>query len=294
MADLNSLQKPFRKLRKTLKSLRRDPAPNVVHRLRTQIRKAEAAVHAFTLDQKRNGLRLLKVLKPARRAAGKVRDIDVFVRLASTLPAQSSEECLVELLESLGMRRTRAAENLDKVVTGKKKEIRRRLRRCSKMIEKRLSASGAGSPGSVQISTGVAVRVKQLESELERWPKLSKGNLHPYRLKVKELGYTLQLEQEGDFSYMQTLREVKDRIGRWHDWDALAKIADKVLEHRSACELTEQIAYRAQDELIKALSASKRMDEQYFNIDNSTRKSQRTPNPIGLNTSSMKVNGEYR
>lgn len=284
MVDLNSLQKPFRKLRKTLKGFRKNPAQGAVHRLRTQTRKAEAAVRALALDQKRNGLRLLKILKPARKAAGKVRDIDVFVGFASRLPTHSENERLVELLESLGNLRAQTAKDLYKVLSRKQEEIHRRLSRCSKLIEKRLRSSTGGRRGSVQMSTNVAALSLQLESELDTWPKLSKRNLHPYRLKVKELRYTLQLDRESDSGLIQTLGEVKDQIGRWHDWDALATIADQILDHGSSCEITAQITRQAQDHLIQALSAAKELGKQHFS-SNATQQNGRTHSLIGLKTS---------
>jgi CHAD domain-containing protein len=286
MVDLNSLQKPFRKLCKTLKGFRKNPAPDAVHRLRTQTRRAEAAVRTLALDQKRNGLRLLKILKPTRKAAGKVRDIDVFVGFASKLPTHSENQRLVELLESLGNLRARAAKDLYKVLARKQKEIRRRLSRCSKFIEKRLSSSIGGRPGSVHLPTNVAALSLQLESELDTWPKLNKKNLHPYRLKVKELRYTLQLDRESDSGLIQSLGEVQDQIGRWHDWDTLATITYQILDHGSPCEITAQITHQAQDHLIKALSAAKALGKQYFS-SNATQKqngrTQRRPVGGGLN-----------
>lgn len=77
--DRKSLQEPFRKLRKTLKGFPKGASPNDVHRLRTRIRRTEATAHALTLDQQKAGKRLIKGLKPARKAAGDVRDMDVLV-----------------------------------------------------------------------------------------------------------------------------------------------------------------------------------------------------------------------
>ena len=103
--DPDMLQKPLNKLRKLLKKLPRQPAPEQVHDLRTRIRRVEATLHALLLDRKRKGQQVLRAVTPIRKRAGKVRDMDVFVRFASTLSSDSDSECLVQLLEHLGHRR---------------------------------------------------------------------------------------------------------------------------------------------------------------------------------------------
>ena len=282
MVDLNSLQKRLRSLRKTLKGFQENPKPGAVHRLRSQTRKAEAAVRASGLDQKRNGHRLLKLLKSIGKAAGKVRDIDVLVGFASRLPTGADPECLVALLEFLGSSRAHPVGNLRNILAKKQKEIRRRLRRCSRIIEKHLSPSGSRIAGNIQMSSNATAFSLQLESELRAWPELSKGNLHSYRLKVKALRYTLQLDPESDSGFIQALGEVKDQIGRWHDWDILSTVADKVLDHKSPCKITAQIRHQVHDHLAKALSAAK-VVSRHYSVSHAPHKNGRahpsTPHP---------------
>ncbi len=76
--------KPLRKLYKELKDFPADPSAEQVHELRTQARRLEAVVHTFSSDSDGEGQRLLKLMKPVRKAAGKVRDVDVFYREASS------------------------------------------------------------------------------------------------------------------------------------------------------------------------------------------------------------------
>lgn len=49
--------------------------------------------------------------------------------------------------------------------------------------------------------------------------------LHPYRLKVKELRYALQLAASHEELLIEALGEVKDSIGEWPDWCELEAIA---------------------------------------------------------------------
>jgi CHAD domain-containing protein len=77
----------------------------------------------------------------------------------------------------------------------------------------------------------------KLESELNGRERLGRANLHPYRLKVKELRNTLRLAEETDGALLDALREAKDVIGEWHDWEELHAIAREVLEHGAKCGL---------------------------------------------------------
>jgi len=215
-ADL--LQAPFRKLRKALKRFPKLPSPDEVHRLRTQTRRLEAILHALMLDQRRDGADLLETLAPVRKAAGEVRDMDVLVRFASSLAIDSEDECLVQLLEHLGNRRVKAAVELHRIIAGRKKEARRCLTQCSKLVEGEIESPRAAdiSGHSRPAANAMAVSL-QLEAELGVWPKLRADNLHPFRLKVKELRYILQLAEDSDSAFIETLGEVKDTIGAWHE-----------------------------------------------------------------------------
>src|SRR5579859_2774337 len=67
--ELERMEKPLRKLRKILKEWPSDPPPEMVHKLRTQTRRTEAIVSSFMLDQEPEVRRLLKAMKPVRKAA---------------------------------------------------------------------------------------------------------------------------------------------------------------------------------------------------------------------------------
>ena len=55
-------------------------------------------LHALHLDSNKNERGLLKALKPVRKKAGKVRDMDVLTGFASQLHTNRDHECLVRLL----------------------------------------------------------------------------------------------------------------------------------------------------------------------------------------------------
>ena len=246
--DPNQVDKPFKKLRKLLQKLPKQPSPELVHDIRTRARRVEATLTAFSLDQKRRGKRLLKAVTPVRKRAGKVRDIDVLTGFASTLSTNSDKECLLELLEHLGKQRFDRARKLHKTAARNQKIASQSLKRCSSAITKHVNRKKGRNDWAIDASAAAL----QLSTELARWPKLTVGNLHPFRLKVKELRNVLQLSGK-ESSLVDMLGEVKDTIGEWHDWTELGNIADEVLDHPQGCQLRSQIREEASRRFDKAI-----------------------------------------
>src|ERR1035441_1525779 len=111
--ELGNVRKPVRKLRKSLKIIPKDPPAEDVHHLRTRARRLEAVVAALMLGHKKMTRRLLKTIKPVRKAAGEVRDMDVLVGNALTLPSHrrgDSVNSVTRLLEHLGSMRMECAQ----------------------------------------------------------------------------------------------------------------------------------------------------------------------------------------
>ena len=77
----------------------------------------------------------------------------------------------------------------------------------------------------------------------------------PYRLKVKELRYVLQMAGDAERNELVArLGEVKDAIGEWHDWETLAGIAAEQLTHGARCPLVHQIRSTVSREYDRALA----------------------------------------
>lgn len=262
--DFQSLQDPFWRLRKVLMRDSEILSPEDVHSLRTQTRRVEAIVRASMLDQKRDGRSLLEVLKPVRKAAGAVRDMDVFIGFASSLAKKSQDVCHVKLLEYLMSRRSKHMAELDTAISKRRQKVRRSLEQCLKLIEKKLGTSGKTMQNGLQVATNATARSFYLEVELSSWPKLNAGNMHAYRLRVKELRYILQLIKGGDLKFVAALGDVKDEIGLWHDWSELASIADEILITRAARKLRRQITYKEKEEFDKALTVTNAMREKFL------------------------------
>ena len=252
----NQVEKPLRKLRKQLNGFPSNPPPKDVHSLRTETRRLEATAAALVLERKKEPRRLIKLITRVRKAAGKVRDMDVLIGHVLTLSEHQGSEAAVRLVEHLARMRVKAARKLRGIVSARQKEARRRLKQCAKLIRKKLQ-DDAGA-----VSGDAAPQI--LITELRHWPDLNADNLHIFRIRIKELRYMLQLSPQADGRLVDSLSEVKDLIGQWHDWVELLKIAQKVLDARQDREVLQDIETMGTEKLQRAMIVANQLRERHF------------------------------
>ena len=251
----DAVAKPLQRLRVQLNNFPSSPPPEDVHSLRTHTRRLEATVAALALAREKETRRLLKLITPVRKAAGKVRDMDVLIGDALTLSGNPGSEAVVRLVEHLANMRVRHARKLRKVIGGRRHDIRKRLKQSSKLMNEKLKDSS-----TLDGDTGL----RTLIAELSNWPELHEGNLHMFRIRIKELRYMLQLSNEAKAKLMDSLGEVKDTIGDWHDWVELRKIAGKVLGPEENREVLTDIERIRNEKLQVALTAANRVLKTVF------------------------------
>jgi CHAD domain-containing protein len=241
--DPKRVQKLVRELRKFLKKVPKRPSIEDIHDLRTNTRRFETNVEALGLSSKRNERRVLRLLARLRRRAGKIRDMDVLTGYGLSLHVNGEQDCLVQLLGHLGANRSKYVKKLRAANAKYGSELRRRLKRTAAKFDKLLQQTAGDSVGTPNVAASEAMaRAVQLSSELKNPPRLGKNNLHPFRLKVKELLYVLQLGERAEQQrFVDKLGEVKDAIGEWHDWEELIAIATDVLDHGAQCKLLQQL-----------------------------------------------------
>jgi CHAD domain-containing protein len=198
--------------------------------------------------------------------------------LPSSLPARDQQECHVQLLEHLGHARFQGARKLHKVAVLRRRAATQSLKRCASSIKRNFN----GAKGQKEWPADAAAAALELSAEVANWPKLNGKNLHPFRLKVKELRYVLQLSGQ-DTELVDMLGEVKDKIGEWHDWTELSTIAGDLLQHSGRCDVQEQIRAGVRQRFQKAMALANRVREQYFEqpgAKNKRRGSLRMKEPV--------------
>jgi|HubBroStandDraft_4_1064222.scaffolds.fasta_scaffold57218_3 CHAD domain-containing protein len=255
--NIDRILKSVRRVRKFLAKAPKNPPPEKIRDLRTSARRLEAAIEAFGLGSKRREKRLFRDLRQVRKRAGKVRDMDVFTGHLWGLPQQEDEkECVIELAEHLGVRRAKAAKRLRRTAKELGPRLRAELKKGAKYFEKLLGRGQKKTDGAAEESSSEAMgRALELSSALRSPAHLDKRNLHPYRLKVKELRYVLQLSDDPPKQQLvNKLGEVKDAIGEWHDWEGLIAIATDVLSHGSRCNLLRALKATSENKFERALA----------------------------------------
>ena len=249
--DFGMVQKDIRKLRRLLQRAPKHATPRRVHSLRTTIRRFEAAMVALALDSNANERRLLRKLARLRKRAGKVRDLDVLVGYVAGLKMSGEQDCRVQLLEYLGSEHDRRSQQLRSVAVKHGESLCGGLKRTSVHLEAlaKDSAVGKSAPGHAMLSE------LRLQRELAAPFRLTSKNLHRYRLKVKELRYMLEMEHDPtDREMIETLGQVKDAIGEWHDWEQLLKIARENLQPATQCKLIPLLQKTTQQKLKRAIA----------------------------------------
>jgi len=241
------------------------------------------------LNSKRQVRRVLRGLRDVRKRAGKVRDMDVLTADALTIREDGEQDCLVQLLEHLGANRNKCAKKLRLAIETATPQFRRILKQQSKHVEKRLKRAENDSANSDAVPATMAKAI-ELASELRRPAHLSRKNLHPYRLKVKEMRNILQLSNEASSQeFFEKLGEVKDAIGEWHDWEALIAIARKLLNHGASCKLVKHLKVTSDSKYETALTLTNSLRSQYLKAKGPTSRV-KTPwlsNPVLRATSAI-------
>jgi CHAD domain-containing protein len=264
---LDRVEKPLGQLRKSLKGFPKDPPPETVHKLRTRARHIEAIAATLTEPDEKKTRRLLRSIKPVRKAAGGVRDMDVLTGNALSLRKNSHSESLTRLVQHLGVERQKSAQELVDAVGLRRKSARQSLKKYARHIREAfadgnpdLDAAAQRAECELHIHAVAADKIR----EISHHPALNVRNIHPFRLKVKELRSILQLFPDSDSDFVEALGRTKDRIGDWHDWQQLSEVAQQILDPRRDRALLMRIDKIGKQKLRHALSASNTLRKRYL------------------------------
>lgn len=266
MADeLESVRKALRDLSKTVKSLPGDQTPRRVHKLRTATRRVEAIAAALPNGDGKKSRRLLKSIAAVRKAAGGVRDMDVLSANTHRLARYAPGESLARLLDHLKFARQQNAAELQSALEHRRKAILENLKEYSKLVKAALGRQGPDANGQPVCShEGLQSSAMSLVRELGAWPPFDASNIHAFRLKVKELRYTLQLDADSNPALIDALTGAQRRIGDWHDWQELLEIAREVLNTEQDAALLVRIEQTAKRRFDRALAAANDLRGKYL------------------------------
>jgi CHAD domain-containing protein len=266
--EFDRVQKPLPQFRKSLRQLPGSPAPDAVHKLRTRARQVEAIAAALPPATEKLARRLFKSIRAVRKAAGRVRDMDVLAANTRMLPQELHGESIARLLAHLESSRENHVEDLRATIDRHHKQAREHLKQYAGQIEKRNSSAVLADETEQLVRAAAAHHTAGLGS----WPALTPRNLHAFRLKVKELRSVLQLLAGADRSFIDDLGSAKDKIGEWHDWLQLAKTAAEALDAQQHRAFLTLIRQNGKQKLNEALAVANAFRERHLELERLAKK----------------------
>ncbi len=245
----------------SLVACRARPTSHAIHSLRTSMRRIEALLRKV-LDEHPRALRLrskiqkvLDELKEVRRAAGRVRDLDVQRMLIVEIATKLRDVGSIKQLEDLGDECT----GLDHVLRRRRKREAAGLVRLLKDAEPTLERALDRIPDVMKTVDGTSTlktaRTLVLRSSLAL-SDTSVESLHSYRKRINAARYLAEMQGASRVArrLVNHLKRILDDIGRWHDLLLLDQEAKELLGKRAS--LTRAIHAERDSALRLAIAAA--------------------------------------
>ena len=217
--DLKRSRLAFQKLGREVTRLTRKPAPESVHKFRTNSRRVEAVLSEVVPELNRNDKKLLKLLSRLRKKAGRVRDLDVEIASLRSLKIPGGNGHKSVFVDALVQERAKSEQKLAKAFDRETAaRVRKRLKRAIASID---------LPKNTDPLTLTLSKLAKLSSD---HVPLTEKTLHQYRIIGKRARYIAELadEDSGAKRVVDQLKHMQDVIGDWHDWLKLTQRAEKL------------------------------------------------------------------
>jgi CHAD domain-containing protein len=230
----------FRDLSSIIAGLEQEVTAKRVHRLRTTIRRIESALGYTQPDLGRKEQQALDDLAKLRKRAGRVRDLDVQLKLLGAIANGSTASDRRQLSDDLANRRSRQAERLHAVI---QKIARTKFPGHLARLGDSVQTAWANLPQSdgplLEAKKQVAVLAHQFGSQ----GQLKTKKLHQVRISLKLVRYLAELADASEEQkiFLQQLKSVQDALGDWHDWEELSRSAGKQFAQRTNRPIVDEI-----------------------------------------------------
>jgi CHAD domain-containing protein len=215
--DLKRSRLAFQRLSRELTKLAKNPAPESVHKFRTNSRRVETLLSEVAPELSRNDKKLLKLLSRLRKKAGRVRDLDVEIASLRSLKIPGGNGHKSQFVDALVQERARHEQKLTKAFNRETAdELRKRLKRAAGEIE---------IPKSAEPVTLTLSKLAKLGRD---HVTLTEKTLHQYRIIGKRARYIAELAGDDAVAkpIVGQLKHMQDVIGDWHDWLKLTQRAE--------------------------------------------------------------------
>jgi CHAD domain-containing protein len=250
-SNQNRTQALFEKLQQVSR-LSSGAGPEVVHQLRTTIRRIETAVGAQP-EPGRNERKLLKQLRRLRRRAGKVRDLDVQIEALRSLGLEGITRDRARVVSFLQQARAKQERKLQRSYRDEADSgLRKRLRRASARLQRELPKPAELQPAQRRL---LPAALDRFAAAVKRRPTLSEENLHAFRIDCKRARYLAEMAGEGPVvtEVIEQLKRIQDSIGAWHDWLTATATAKSVLSPAGQLPLLSALRTGTRAKYLEAL-----------------------------------------
>jgi CHAD domain-containing protein len=215
--DLKRSRLAFQKLAREVTKLAKSPAPDSVHKFRTNSRRVEALLREVAPELSRSNKKLLKQLSRLRKKAGRVRDPDVEISSLRSLKIPEGNGHKSQFLDALVQERAKCEEKLIRAFDRKTAdEVRKRLKRAASEID------------IPKHTEPLALTLGKLAKLGRDHVTLTEKTLHQYRIIGKRARYIAELADHDEEAtrIVDQLKHMQDVIGDWHDWLKLTQKAE--------------------------------------------------------------------
>jgi CHAD domain-containing protein len=215
--DLKRSRLVFQRLARELTKLAKNPAPESVHKFRTNSRRVEALLSEVSVALNRNDKKLLKLLSRLRKKAGRVRDLDVEIASLRSLKIPEGNGHKSEFVDALVRERAKNEQKLARAFNRKTaEEVKKRLKR---------AISDIHIPKDAEPLTLTLGKLAKLGRD---HVTLTERTLHQYRIIGKRARYIAELADHDAEAkrVVDQLKHMQDVIGDWHDWLKLTQKAE--------------------------------------------------------------------
>ncbi len=204
-----------------------------IHKMRVTTRRLQASLDLLQIGKDEFGIRKVKgKLRRLRRKLSDVRNYDVFLILLEEEAAKRKtvKQPFAHLIDELQKRRARRAQRVRRYLekTGIEPIIKKLELDSQRDDDSAFSLSHIADDKALARRT--ADRIEQRFDEFQKLvatvhPTTQPEEFHQLRIAAKRLRYLLEITTEmgikGSLMALDWLRSLQDRIGDWHDYEAL-------------------------------------------------------------------------
>lgn len=219
--DVKRSRLTFQRLDRVLSKLAKKPAPERVHKFRTNSRRVEALLSEIAPELRSSDKKLLRRLSRLRKKAGRVRDLDVQIAALRGLKFPRANGHKSQLMDALIEERRKRERKLAKAFD---RDTTAEIRECLKRAGRDLKILADADP--------LALTLGKLRDLARNQAPITEKTLHQYRITGKRARYVAELAESDDPKakhVVEQLKHMQDVIGDWHDWLKLTQKAEELV-----------------------------------------------------------------